>query len=233
MRIRQLVWERTTSRLGLAKVRQARRNRYPQEPETGNPWDSGTHPQPKIDEMFWRHALRLGEEPIQADVPAPPEIPISKSIRFRPFPIIAAVVTFILLASVGEVLFRRSRANPSSVQGPGFSSSAFHIVPITSASGNAIFPTFSPDGREIAFIWDGPDRRRYDVYVQLVGADLPLRLTYSKSGQIGAPAWSPDGREIAFGRCDGENDGVYVVPALGGAERKPRPPPACTRLLAR
>ena len=185
-----------------------------------NPLDTGTHPQPKIDEMFWRHALRLGEEPVQAAVPVPAKIPVSKSIRVRPFTIIAAVVTFILLASVGVVLLQRSRANPSSVQGPGFSSSAFHIVPITSASGNAIFPTFSPDGREIAFIWDGPDRRRYDVYVQLVGADLPLRLTYSKRGQIGAPAWSPDGSEIAFGRCDGENDGVYVVPALGGAERK-------------
>jgi Tol biopolymer transport system component/DNA-binding winged helix-turn-helix (wHTH) protein len=187
-------------------------------PGTGNPLDSGTHPQPKIDEMFWRHALRLGEEPVQASAPA--EIPVSKSIRIRPFTIIAAVIALMLLASIGTMLFQRSRANPSSVEGPGFSSSAFHIVPITSASGNAIFPAFSPDGREIAFIWDGPDRRRYDVYVQLVGADLPLRLTYSKSGQIGAPAWSPDGREIAFGRCDGENDGVYVVPALGGAERK-------------
>ena len=189
-------------------------------PGTGNPLDSGTHPQPKIDEMFWRHALRLGEEPVQANVPAPPEIPVSKSIRIRPFTIIAAVLTFILLASVGELLFQRSRANQVTARGPRSNSSTFHIVPITSASGNAIFPIFSPDGREIAFIWDGPARRRYDVYVQLVGADLPLRLTYSKSGQIGAPAWSPDGREIAFGRCDGENDGVYVVPALGGAERK-------------
>ena len=185
-----------------------------------NPLDSGTHPQPKIDEMFWMHALRLGEEPVQAAVPASAETPASKSIRVRPFAIIAAVVAFILLASVGALLFQRSLANQATARRPGPNSSAFQIVPITSASGNAIFPTFSPDGREISFIWDGSDRRRYDVYVQLVGADLPLRLTYSKSGQIGAPAWSPDGREIAFGRCDGENDGVYVVPALGGAERK-------------
>ena len=184
--------------------------------------DSGTHPQPKIDEMFWMHALRLGEEPVQAApaVPAPAEIPVSKPIGVRPFTITAAVFAFILLASLGALLFQRSRANQAAARGPGSNSSAFQIVPITSASGNAIFPSFSPDGREIAFTWDGPDRRRYDIYVQLVGADLPLRLTYSKSGQIGAPTWSPDGREIAFGRCDGENDGVYVVPALGGAERK-------------
>lgn len=64
------------------------------------------------------------------------------------------------------------------------------------------------------------ERRRYDVYAQLVGADLPLRLTYNKAGVVGAPAWSPDGSQIAFSRCDGENDGVFVVPALGGAERQ-------------
>ena len=185
-----------------------------------NPSDSGMHPMAKIDEMFWMHALRLGEEPVQPPVPAPAEIPVSKSIRGRPFTIIAAVFAFILLAPVGALLFQRSHANRSAAQGPGFSSSPFHIVPITSASGSAMFPVFSPDGREVAYIWNGPSRRRYDVYVQLVSANMPLRLTYSKSGLIGPPAWSPDGSEIAFGRCDGENDGVYVVPALGGDERK-------------
>lgn len=54
----------------------------------------------------------------------------------------------------------------------------------------------------------------------MVGSDAPLRLTHTKSGIIGHPEWSPDGREIAFSRCDGQSDGVYVVPALGGDERK-------------
>jgi Tol biopolymer transport system component len=53
-----------------------------------------------------------------------------------------------------------------------------------------------------------------------VGADLPLRLTYSKVGVVGAPTWSPDGSQIAFSRCDGKDDGVFVAPALGGAERQ-------------
>jgi Tol biopolymer transport system component len=37
---------------------------------------------------------------------------------------------------------------------------------------------------------------------------------------VGPPAWSPDGREVAFERCDGRNDGVFVISALGGTERK-------------
>ena len=64
------------------------------------------------------------------------------------------------------------------------------------------------------------DRKGYDLYVQLVGADLPLRLTYQMHGMIGQPAWSPSGTEIAFERCDGKHDGVFAVPALGGEERQ-------------
>ena len=56
--------------------------------------------------------------------------------------------------------------------------------------------------------------------MQLVGGERPLRLTYTRSGFICCADWSPDGREIAFGRCDDSGGGVFVVPALGGPERK-------------
>jgi Tol biopolymer transport system component len=56
--------------------------------------------------------------------------------------------------------------------------------------------------------------------VQLVGGERPLRLTHTQSGYICCADWSPDGQEIAFGRCTDDGGGVYVVPALGGVERK-------------
>ena len=34
------------------------------------------------------------------------------------------------------------------------------------------------------------------------------------------PVWSPDGRTIAFYRSSADGDGIFLVPALGGAERK-------------
>jgi len=48
-----------------------------------------------------------------------------------------------------------------------------------------------------------------------------LRLTQHPSEWI-SPAWSPDGTQIAFHRVSGEDTGLYVVPALGGRERKLR-----------
>jgi len=72
----------------------------------------------------------------------------------------------------------------------------------------------------VAFLWDGEIAGRYDLYVQLVGGDEPLRLTHLNSDYVNPPAWSPDGREIAFGNCDDNGGAVYIVPALGGGMRK-------------
>src|SRR6202008_2221106 len=114
-----------------------------------------------------------------------------------------------------------SRPQPSSGE-PNRMSSNLSSSILTSAPGDANSPSFSPDGRQIAFVWDGVEHNHYDIYVQLVGGDTPLQLTHHKRGNgvPGPPQWSPDGREIAFARCNSERDGVYTVPALGGPERR-------------
>jgi Tol biopolymer transport system component/DNA-binding winged helix-turn-helix (wHTH) protein len=98
--------------------------------------------------------------------------------------------------------------------------SSLHTVPLTTVAGNVWDPAFSPDGKQIAFMWDGENPVRGDLYVQLVGAEKPLRLTHTQSGYLCCADWSPDGQVIAFGRCTDGVGGVYVVPALGGPERK-------------
>jgi Tol biopolymer transport system component len=129
-------------------------------------------------------------------------------------------LVLLLLVSIAAIAFLLMR-RPTAFRASGaHERELIRTVPITSAAGDAISPVFSPDGREIAFVWDGSDRKGYDVYVQLIGADLPLRLTYEKRGLVGPPAWSPDGSQIAFERCDGKHDGVFAAPALGGEERQ-------------
>jgi Tol biopolymer transport system component len=79
---------------------------------------------------------------------------------------------------------------------------------------------FSPDGKQIAFFWNGPDQNKIDAYVQMIGGDQPLRLTYSGTRRICCLSWSPDGQRISFARCDNDAGAVYTVPVLGGPERK-------------
>ncbi|HWC74113.1 MAG TPA: protein kinase, partial [Gemmatimonadales bacterium] len=95
------------------------------------------------------------------------------------------------------------------------------IVPFTSSSGEKYDPVFSRDGNELAYVWYGDRNNSPDIYVKLVGAGEPLRLTNSRGGAY-CPAWSPDGRYVAFVHDggSGSESGYYVIPALGGAERK-------------
>ena len=92
--------------------------------------------------------------------------------------------------------------------------------PILSVSGKVSDPALSPDSKEVAFIWDGENGVRGDVYVHLIGGEKPLRLTHTESGFTCCASWSPDGDQLAFGRCDDSGGAVFVVPALAGAERK-------------
>jgi Tol biopolymer transport system component/DNA-binding winged helix-turn-helix (wHTH) protein len=92
------------------------------------------------------------------------------------------------------------------------------LVQLTTYPGFEWTPAFSPDGKHVAFCWEGEARDNPDVYVQMVGSVTPLRLT-SDPAYDGLPAWSPDGRQIAFSsRRDG--GGIYVVSPDGGPQRK-------------
>jgi Tol biopolymer transport system component/DNA-binding winged helix-turn-helix (wHTH) protein len=102
-------------------------------------------------------------------------------------------------------------------------------VPFTALRGQETAPAFSPDGSRIAFAWNGdpaPGTKGFDLYVKAIGSETLLRLTRHPSEWI-SPAWSPDGTQIAFHRLAGADTGIYVVPALGGPERKLR----STRML--
>ncbi len=96
-----------------------------------------------------------------------------------------------------------------------------NVVPFTSSPGQKFAPVFSRDGKQIAYIWKGENDDNSDIYVKLIDAGGPLRITSSPAEEH-CPAWSPDGRFIAFVRDgpSGDNAAYYLVPALGGVERK-------------
>jgi Tol biopolymer transport system component/serine/threonine protein kinase len=120
-----------------------------------------------------------------------------------------AATAVLLLAVVGVGLWLQ---RPASHAVP-------KTVPLTSYPGHQITPAFSPDGKQVAFAWDGEKEDNFDIYVKLVDAGEPLRLT-TNPARDSWPAWSPDGRYIAFCRELSDHAEIWMVPALGGAERK-------------
>jgi len=96
---------------------------------------------------------------------------------------------------------------------------ALRTVPLTSYPGRQITPAISPDGKQVAFAWDSEQGGNFDIYVKLVDAGTPLRLTSSPADEY-APAWSADARYIAFCRDVSDHVEIWMIPALGGVERK-------------
>ena len=92
-------------------------------------------------------------------------------------------------------------------------------TPLTSLPGQERYPSFSPDGNQIAFAWDGANGDNQDIYIKVVGAAVPLRLTTHPAADQ-KPIWSSDGRHIAFVRLSDKGSGLFMIPALGGPERK-------------
>jgi eukaryotic-like serine/threonine-protein kinase len=98
---------------------------------------------------------------------------------------------------------------------------ALTAVPLITYPGFVVEPSFSPDGNQVAFEWNGEKQDNVDIYVKLIGTTgPPLRLTTDAAADY-SPAWSPDGRFIAFRRdLSRQKSAVLLVPALGGPERK-------------
>jgi eukaryotic-like serine/threonine-protein kinase len=98
---------------------------------------------------------------------------------------------------------------------------ALNPVPLTTYPGFQGGPSFSPDGNQVAFVWDGEKQDNDDIYVKMIGTNgPPLRLTTDAAQDYG-PAWSPDGRFIAFLRIlPSGKRALLVIPAIGGLERK-------------
>jgi serine/threonine protein kinase len=127
--------------------------------------------------------------------------------RSKPSPLTIGVLVLVILAVV--VWFIRGREAPDTLQ----------PVPLTTFLGSQDWPSFSPDGDQVAFSWDGDRQDDFNIYVQRIGSGPPLRLT-DNSAIDTHPAWSPDGSTIAFFRVSKPGRlAIVLIPPLGGPER--------------
>ena len=138
--------------------------------------------------------------------------------RLITFALIAiALVTVLGLVFWSRSAFRKMRRTPET---NSISAAAMKVVPFTSFLSREDHADFSPDGNQIAFVWDGDKHDNVDIYVKSLTGERPLRITFNPAIDV-LPAWSPDGQRIAFVRIAEGRFTIYTVPSLGnGAERK-------------
>lgn len=170
--------------------------------------------EPKNEAGFAPHSNGAGPAPLAPELPAPMAASSAQEARavFTHWVPAAIVVLALFAMSLFLFWFIRSRISSRPVAKP------YRTVPLTSYPGSEGQAAFSPDGNQIAFVWNGINGDNKDIYVKILGSATPLRLTTDPADDV-SPAWSPDGRYIAFMR-HGQQNAIYIVPAIGGAERK-------------
>jgi Tol biopolymer transport system component/DNA-binding winged helix-turn-helix (wHTH) protein len=122
----------------------------------------------------------------------------------------AAVVGGALAATMAAAYIGAARGT-----GERGASPAGPIWQLTFSPGWQGEPTWSPDGRMVAF--SSNRSGNLDIWVQTVNGGDPVQVTKSPEHDW-QPDWSSDGR-LVF-RSERTGGGLFVAPALGGAEQQ-------------
>ncbi|MCK4782245.1 MAG: PD40 domain-containing protein, partial [Desulfobacteraceae bacterium] len=145
----------------------------------------------KIGEIKWRKGTTSPAR-VRAKIPKPWLI-----IGFTILTVAALLIIFLL-----------QKPKPSSLQVTG------RVISLTTSPGLEDKPTWSPDGKHIAYMSD--ENGNFDIYVMNVDTGQALNLTEDHTGDDTSPEWSPDGNRIAY-YSDRGGGGIYHLSNIGGA----------------
>src|SRR5262249_49800121 len=157
-------------------------------------------------------ATAAGLSPLQQAIEGAIIAPQAPSAKSRWLVFALCTLVAVLVTAAGWIFLNRYRDQHLPTP---------RVVPFTALSGFEFEPAFSPDGNQLAFASSAGPEEVAHIYVKLIGAGTPLRLTNSTKSDF-SPVWSPDGRYIAFARESEQGNDVLSVPSLGGPERQLR-----------
>ena len=102
-------------------------------------------------------------------------------------------------------------------------------VPLANVAGTEACPSFSPNGRELAYSGRGAEAESgpgdtFHIWVRALPGGAPRQLTHGPGSDI-CPVWSPDGASLAFRRLVEDRVQFVVIPSA-------QPTPAAVRIVA-
>jgi len=154
--------------------------------------------------------------------PLAPELRLDRPYRAPWYAAPARLATILLLTGIAFILFWSRYSTHASTT---FLDRDFTDTPLTSELGFALDPAVSPDGKTLAYVWDG-GIGDYNIYLHPLSGGPPTRLTHDPSGS-GAqdlhPAWAPDGKRLAYLRITthgGELRTIASTPGSAASDRK-------------
>ncbi|MGE0100883.1 MAG: winged helix-turn-helix domain-containing protein [Blastocatellales bacterium] len=130
--------------------------------------------------------------------------------RLRNYKLMTAVVVVAIIVGTAVLMMIQQMRQPEGASVPR------KLWQLTFDTGLEIEPTWSPDGRLIAYSSDRSGN--FDIWVQPVGEGNAIQVTTSPSHDWQSD-WSPEGNRLVF-RSERDGGGLYVVPVLGGSEHK-------------
>lgn len=120
---------------------------------------------------------------------------------------VAGPAVLVVLLAAGVMWFRRPNTNlPAAIRG---------IRQLTNSGAADLFPSFSPDGSQIAF--SSNRTGHFELYIRSLAPGSEERQITFGGQDVIQPAWSPDGQYLAYSFQS--RGGVAVMPASGGAAR--------------
>jgi serine/threonine protein kinase len=162
--------------------------------------------------------------------PSSAEYIVNSIRRHKKGMLIALAVFVIMIAAAAVIFIPRSKSVQANT--PVQQRSLTHV---TVGSGLQLGATWSRDASLLAYSSDHDGN--FDIWVRSVnGNGNTLQVTHSPAHDW-QPDWSPTSNDIVF-RSERDGGGLYIVPALGGNERKiasfgyrPRWSPDGTKIL--
>ncbi|MGH9647595.1 MAG: translocation protein TolB, partial [Bryobacteraceae bacterium] len=100
------------------------------------------------------------------------------------------------------------------------SSDGTDIVRLTNGEGEAVNPSWSPDGQHIAFAWTrGFDPGNYNIFVMDIASRDLIQLTHGE-GRNENPSWAPDGVHLVYSSKRARQTQLWTMLADGSSPRQ-------------